>query len=155
MIAPVLGRIRQLLSTPEATPSRRDDLQVAVAVLLVEAARMDDTFDEHERATIAHMLEHKFDLSQDETRGLIALAEQAAERSHQLHPFTRLAVQRMEPKTRIRLIEMLWEVAYADGKLDPDEDVLVRRVAGLIYVSDEDRIAARQRVLGRMQKPQN
>lgn len=150
MIAPVLSRIRKLLSAPEAAPLRRDDLQVAVAVLLVEAARMDDSFDEHERTTIEHLLEHKFDLSHDETRGLLALAEQTAQRSHQLHPFTRLAVERMEPKQRIRLIEMLWEVAYADGKLDPDEDVLLRRVAGLIYISDEDRVAARQRVLSRL-----
>jgi uncharacterized tellurite resistance protein B-like protein len=61
----------------------------------------------------------------------------------------------MEPKARIGLIEMLWEVAYADGKLDPDEDVLLRRVAGLIYISDEDRIAARQRVVSRLEKPQH
>ena len=152
MIAPVLDRIRKLLAAPEARPSRRDDLQIAVAVLLVEAARMDDTFDEHERATIQHMLEHKFELSHDETADLLRLAEEAAERSHQLHPFTRLTVERMEPKRRIRLIEMLWEVAYADGKLDPDEDVLLRRVAGLIYISDEDRVAARQRVLKRLER---
>jgi uncharacterized tellurite resistance protein B-like protein len=153
MIAPVLSRIRKLLSAPEtAAVSRRDDLQIAVAVLLVEAARMDDAFDEHERAAIGHLLEHKFDLSAEETRELLVLAEKTAERSHQLHPFTRLAVERMEPKRRIRLIEMLWEVAYADGKLDPDEDVLLRRVAGLIYVSDEDRVAARQRVLKRLER---
>ena len=154
MIAPVLDRIRKLLSAPEGVPSRPDDLQIAVAVLLVEAARMDDAFDAHERGTIEHLLEHKFQLSHDETQELLTLAEQAAERSHQLHPFTRLAVERMEPKRRIRLIEMLWEVAYADGELDPDEDVLLRRVAGLIYVSDEDRVAARQRVLSRLQKLQ-
>jgi uncharacterized tellurite resistance protein B-like protein len=150
MIAPVLSRIRKLLATPEtAAPSRRNDLQIAVAVLLIEAARMDDSFDAHERGTIEHLLEHKFQLSHDETQELLVLAQQTAERSHQLHPFTRLAVERMEPKRRIRLIEMLWEVAYADGKLDPDEDVLLRRVAGLIYVSDQDRVAARQRVLKR------
>jgi uncharacterized tellurite resistance protein B-like protein len=155
VIAPVIERIRRLVSAPDAAPSRPDDLQIAVAVLLVEAARMDDKFDEYERGTIEHLLELKFEISHDETQQLLALAEETAERSHQLHPFTRLAVERMEPKRRIRLIEMLWEVAYADGKLDPDEDVLLRRVAGLIYVSDEDRIAARQRVLSRMQKPQN
>lgn len=116
---------------------------------------MDDKFDEYERGTIEHLLEQKFELTHDQTQELLAVAEGTAERSHQLHPFTRLAVERMEPKRRIRLIEMLWEVAYADGKLDPDEDVLLRRVAGLIYVSDEDRIAARQRVLERMQKQQN
>jgi len=79
---------------------------------LIEA--MDDAFDLHERGTIEHLLEHKFQLSHDETQELLALAEQTAERSHQLHPFTRLAVERMEPKRRIRLIEMLWEVAYAE-----------------------------------------
>ena len=152
MIAPVIDRIRKLLSAPESAPTRRDDLQIAVAVLLIEAARMDDTFDPHERATIEALLEHKFQLSHDETQQLLKLAEETAERSHQLHPFTRLAVERMEPARRIRLIEMLWEVAYADGKLDPDEDVLLRRVAGLIYISDEDRIAARRRVLSRIGK---
>ena len=152
MIAPVIDRIRKLLSAPESAPVRRDDLQIAVAVLLIEAARMDDTFDPHERGTIEALLEHKFQLSHDETQQLLKLAEETAERSHQLHPFTRLAVERMEPARRIRLIEMLWEVAYADGKLDPDEDVLLRRVAGLIYISDEDRIAARRRVLSRIGK---
>lgn len=152
MIAPVLVRIRKLLSAPDTVPAKYDDLQVAVAVLLVEAARMDDTFDDSERTAIGQLLEHKFELSADETRELLALAEDTAARSHQLHPFTRLAVERMEPKRRIRLIEMLWEVAYADGKLDPDEDVLLRRVAGLIYVSDEDRVAARQRVLKRLER---
>jgi uncharacterized tellurite resistance protein B-like protein len=152
MIAPVLDRIRKLLAAPDAEPKRRDDLQVAVAVLLVEAARMDDTFDAHERAMIEHLLEHKFQITHEETRELIALAEQTADKTHQLHPFTRMTVERMEPKRRIRLIEMLWEVAYADGKLDPDEDVLLRRVAGLIYISDEDRVAARQRVLKQLQQ---
>lgn len=152
MIAPVIDRIRKMLSAPDAAPSRRDDLQIAVAVLLVEAARMDDRFDEYERGTIEHLLEHKFQISHDETQELLKVAEQTAERTHQLHPFTRLAVERMEPKRRIRLIEMLWEVAYADGKLDPDEDVLLRRVAGLIYVSDEERVAARQRVLKRLEQ---
>jgi uncharacterized tellurite resistance protein B-like protein len=152
MIAPVLTRIRKLLAGPEAQPARRDDLQIAVAVLLVEAARMDDHFDEQERAVIEQLLGHRFQLSREETRELLAAAEETADRSLQLHPFTRLTVERMEPKKRIRLIEMLWEVAYADGKLDPDEDLLLRRVAGLIYVSDEDRVAARQRVLKRLQQ---
>jgi uncharacterized tellurite resistance protein B-like protein len=152
MIAPVIDRIKKLLAAPEGAPKKRDELQVAVAVLLIEAARMDDTFDESERTAIEQMLEHKFEITHEETRALIALAEETAKRSHQLHPFTRLTVERMEPKRRIRLIEMLWEVAYTDGKLDPDEDVLLRRVAGLIYISDEDRVAARQRVLKRMQE---
>ena len=59
-------------------------------------------------------------------------------------------VERMTPDQRIGLIEMLWEVAYADGVLDPEEDLLIRRIAGLIYVTDRDRVLARQSVLTRL-----
>ncbi len=131
----MLDRIRRLLLSPEDAAPAHDDLQIAVAVLLVEAARMDDHFDDAERATIERML-----------------AEKTAEASHQYYPFPRLTVERMDPKQRIELIEMLWEVAYADDVVDPDEEVLLRRVAGLIYVSDEDRVGARHRVLRRLQQ---
>ena len=56
-------------------------------------------------------------------------------------------VEKMEYEERVHLIEMLWDVAYADGVLDPNEDTLIRKVAGLIYVSDHDRGAARRRVV--------
>jgi uncharacterized tellurite resistance protein B-like protein len=148
----MLDRIRKLLLSPEDAAPAHDDLQIAVAVLLVEAARMDDHFDDSERAAIERMLAQKFHLSPEATRELLALAVKTAEASHQYYPFTRLTVERMDPKQRIELIEMLWEVAYADGVVDPDEEVMLRRVAGLIYVSDEDRVGARHRVLGRLQQ---
>jgi len=148
----MFDQILKLLTAPEPRPLVRDELQAAVAVLLVEAARRDDTFDGVERAAIERLLASKFELSTESTRLLIAQAESTADRSSQLHPFTRLAVERMDPQQRIRLIEMLWEVAYADGVLDPEEDGLLRRVAGLIYVADADRVAARQRVLKRLQQ---
>jgi uncharacterized tellurite resistance protein B-like protein len=146
----MLDRLLKLLTAPQAEPAPPDDLQVAVAVLLVEAARMDATFDEKEREAIQRLLAQRFTLPAESAQQLIALAESKAERSNQLYPFTRLAVERMSDEHRIGLIEMLWEVAYADGTLDADEDALVRRVAGLIYVSDQDRGAARQRVLARL-----
>ena len=150
----MFDQILKLLNAPEPKTGSRDDLQTAVAVLLVEAARRDDTFDDVERATIERLLREKFGLSAEATRQLLARAESTADRTSQLHPFTRLAVERMDPQQRIRLIEMLWEVAYADGILDPEEDALVRRIAGLIYVSDADRVAARQIVLRRIQQKQ-
>ena len=52
----------------------------------------------------------------------------------------------------MHVIEMLWDVAYADGVLDPEEDLLIRRIAGLIYVDDRERVMARQRVLARREK---
>ena len=149
----MLDRILKRLSAPEPPAGEHDDLQMAVAVLLVEAARMDASFDEKERAAIQHLLAERFGLSEESTRRLLSQAEAKAEDTHQLYPFTRLAVEKMDYGLRIRLIEMLWEVAYADGVLDPDEDALVRRIAGLIYVSDQDRGAARQRVLARKGEP--
>jgi uncharacterized tellurite resistance protein B-like protein len=56
----------------------------------------------------------------------------------------------MTPDERVDLVEMLWEVAFADGVLDPEEDLLIRRIAGLIAVSDRDRVLARQRVVARI-----
>ena len=70
----------------------------------------------------------------------------------QLHGHTSQIAQAMSPGERIQLIEMLWDVAYADGVLDPEENLLIRRIAGLIYVSDRDRVLARQRALARREQ---
>jgi uncharacterized tellurite resistance protein B-like protein len=150
----MFDRIVKLLSEP-SPPQDRDGLQIAVAVLLVEAARMDAHFEDAERTVIERLLANKFQLSPEQTGELMRKAVEVGERSNQLYPFTRIAVERMDLAQRIGLIEMLWEVAYADGVLDPDEDALLRRVAGLIYVSDVDRAAARIRVLERMAKQAN
>ena len=146
----MFAQLLKRMTAAEVPPANADEMQHAVAVLLVEAARMDDHFDEAERTVIERLLAEKFALSPEEIRQLLIRAETTAKQSSQLHPFTRLAVTRMSPEQRVRLIEMLWEVVYADGVLDPEEDVLLRRVAGLIYVSDEDRVAARRRVLARL-----
>ncbi len=146
----MFAQLLKRMTAPDVPPANADEMQHAVAVLLVEAARMDDHFDGAERTVIERLLKEKFALSDEEIRQLLARAETTAKQSSQLHPFTRLAVTRMSPDQRVRLIEMLWEVVYADGVLDPEEDVLLRRVAGLIYVSDEDRVAARRRVLARL-----
>jgi uncharacterized tellurite resistance protein B-like protein len=67
-----------------------------------------------------------------------------------LFGFTNKVVKELEESDRIHVIEMLWEVAYADGVLDSHEDAMIRRVAGLVYVSDFERGAARRRVLEKL-----
>ena len=127
-----------------------DELELAVAALLIEAARMDDSFDAGERATIERLLAEKFDLPPAEVHSLVATAEEAVRRSTQFFPFTREICQRIEPEARAHIIEMMWEVAYADGVLDPHEDMLLRRIAGLIAVGDRERMVARKRALERL-----
>jgi uncharacterized tellurite resistance protein B-like protein len=145
---PMFNQILSLLSgESQAWP---DQLPVAVAALMVHAATMDDTFDAAERRTIERLLGERFKLAPDAVKALLAAAEKRAEESNQLYAFTRIAVEKLDEQGRAQLIEMLWEVAYADGVLDPDEDALLRRVAGLLYVSDYDRGEARKRVLRRI-----
>jgi uncharacterized tellurite resistance protein B-like protein len=146
----MFNQILSLLTGEAPAPTRADQLQIAVAALMVHAATMDDTFDEAERRTIERLLGERFKLAPDMVKLLLTAAEQRAAESNQLYAFTRLAVEKLDEAGRVQLIEMLWEVAYADGVLHPDEDTLLRRVAGLLYVSDHDRGEARKRVLRRM-----
>jgi uncharacterized tellurite resistance protein B-like protein len=140
-------QLMRVLSAPE--PERAPDLRLSVAVLLVEAACQDDRFDEKERAVIAHLLTEKFALTPEECARLLHASEAHAREITQLHGHTSAVFEQMTPEERVGLVEMLWEVAYADGTLDPEEDLLIRRIAGLIYVSDRERVLARQRVLAR------
>jgi len=126
-------------------PGDPDTLELAIVVLLVQAAQMDDDFDESERATIARLLTARFGLTAEDIARLVETAERRAEASSGLLPFTRMVVDRLTPPERAQVVEMLYEVVYADGRLDPDEDALVRRIAGLIYVTDFERGAARKR----------
>ena len=148
----MIDRILSLVKSAPNAPvpeDKPDDLRLAVAALLVEAACHDDTFDQDERDTIEQLIADKFELSKDETHELIESAHSAQKESNHLYGFTRGLVQKMEYEERVHLIEMLWEVAYADGVLDPHEDTLIRRVAGLIYITDRDRGLARRRVIER------
>lgn len=128
----------------------RDELQLAVAALLMDAAQVDGHLDAPERVAAERVLARRFGLSPSDAHQLAALAEARAERSTQLFGFTRVVNERLSRPQRIGLIEMLWEVAYADGVLDPLEDAMLRQVAGLIDVSDHERGSARLRTLQRL-----
>lgn len=148
----MLGRLTAWLKEDDGDVARggRDGLQLAVAALLIEAARVDDSFDTRERAVIGRLLEQRFGLSAADARQLEAAAEQRGERSAQIFGFVRTINAAVPRERRMEIIEMLWEVAYADGTLDPLEDTLLRRIGGLIDVSDYERGAARLRVARRL-----
>ncbi len=143
----MFASLLRLLSGPEAP--KAPDLHLSVAMLLLEAARQDDTFDAAERTMIENLLTSRFGLTHDECVALMEKAQARSAQMVQLHGHTSAIAEAMTPDERIHLIEMLWDVAYADNVLDPEEDLLIRRIAGLIYVSDRDRVLARQRALAR------
>ena len=137
------------METPAAAP-KPDELELAVAALLIEAARMDEHFDAAERSTIERLLAERFDLTPEAVSKLAEAAEQKVRDTAQYFPFTHEITKRLSTEQRVGIIEMLWEVAYADGVLDPHEDMLLRQIAGLIQVPDRDRGFARQRVLEKL-----
>ncbi len=126
-----------------------DQLHLAAAALLVEAARMDDTVDPAERDRIAELVRWRFGLSDAEAELLVQRAERACERAVELYGFTRTIRESFADRERIQLIEMLWDIAYVDGTLHDLEASLIRRIAGMLNVSDRDSGGARKRVLTR------
>jgi uncharacterized tellurite resistance protein B-like protein len=148
----MIDRVLDFLTgrAPPALAAGASELELAVAALLIEAARMDDDFDGDERAAIERLLAEKFELTPAAVRALVEEAEAAVRHSTQFFPFTQQICKRMSPEARVQIIEMLWEVAYADGSLDPQEDMLLRRIAGLIYVPDGERGMARLRALEKL-----
>lgn len=151
MIDRIFSLLKGDVDAGKAAAKEENGLQMAVGALLVEAARRDDMFDAAEQETIKRVLAARFELSPTATQELFDAAEAASANSGQLFGFTNKVVKELDEDDRIHVIEMLWEVALADGVLDPHEDAMIRRVAGLIYVSDFERGAARRRVLERLE----
>lgn len=147
----MLTRIKKLFAG-DTTPAqiKQDDLQLAAAALLVEAAVMDGTFDDDERTVVLNLLEERFDLKGPDADALLADAEAAIEKSNELYTLSRTIKDNFDHDQRIELIEMLWQVAYADGVVHEYESNLIRRLAGLLYVSDRDSGEARKRVMARI-----
>lgn len=149
----MLMKLKQLLAVPAADDGdgdNEDSLRLAAAVLMVEAAMMDEEFQEIERAKIAELLARRFVLTETEARGLLERAETRARQSVEIYGFTREIKDRFSESERGELMEMLWEIAYVDGELHDHEAQLMRRLAGLLYVSDRDSGEARKRAQDRL-----
>ena len=145
----MIDRLLRFMSGSE-TPNLEGttkDLEFSVAALLIEAGRMDGTFDASERAIIERLLAVKFGLEPDEVQSTVDAAQKRVEHSAQYYPFTREICTRLSREDKAEVIEMLWKVALSDGVIDPYEDALLRQIAGLIHVPDRDRSLARQRAL--------
>ena len=124
-------------------------LHHAAAGLLVEAALLDGNYLDEEKQRIEILLRERFELEQSATSKLMAAAEEAAADRVELHTITKTVRNHFSEEERVKMIEMLWEVVYADGDLDDFEANMMRSVTGLLYVSDRESGDARKRVLAR------
>jgi uncharacterized tellurite resistance protein B-like protein len=133
----------------DATDVSEHELQVATALLLIEIARADHSFDAQERASITALLQAHFTLSNAEVDALLKLAENEADDTAHLQGFTRRLHEELDYDGKLRIVEMLWQVALADDELSKFEDSLVRKLGDLLYVSHKDQIRLRNAVMDR------
>lgn len=144
----MLDRLKKLFtSETDIRVLAQDDLELAAAALLVETAMMDGTFDDDERTVVLNLLEERFNLTGDDAHALLANAKDTIDKANEIYTLTRTVKDNFEHPQRVELIEMLWRVAYADSELHDYEANIIRRLAGLLYVTDRESGEARQRVL--------
>ena len=120
-------------------------LRLAAAALLFEVAHADYDLDSAEQDMIHMLVADQFALGREETKRLLSMAEFEAEEAIDLHGFTTLINQHWSIEERTRLIEKMWQVVYADGRLDDHEQHLMRKVQSLLHVPHRDYIAAKLR----------
>ncbi|WP_025900024.1 TerB family tellurite resistance protein [Sneathiella glossodoripedis] len=135
----MLAKLKKLLGGNEAAiapTSSEEETRVATAALMLEAALSDDTYCEAEKQMICDLLVRHYDMNAQEVQTVVSQAEKAHENSDQILYFTRTVKENVPYDDRVHIIEMLWEMAYADGSVSDYEANLIRRVCGLIYVDD-------------------
>lgn len=145
----MLARLKQFLDRVErgsaAAQVPRDELAMAVAVLLAKVAALDGKVDTSERIVAAERLTARFGVPRDEVEQVMQEAASTAADAVDLYGFTRVVKDRLDHDGRLVLMEALWEVVYADGTLHDYEAQTMRRLAGLLYVPDRESGEARKR----------
>lgn len=121
-------------------------LQLATAALLIEMMRADSEIDEEEKDAVTKIIRSKFTLSDNEIAELIKLAEEEIFKATGYFEFTSMINKGFSYEEKVKVVEHLWEVAFSDMSLDKHEEYMVRKIAGLIYVSHKDFINAKLRV---------
>jgi uncharacterized tellurite resistance protein B-like protein len=125
-----------------------DDYRLAASALLVHAAAIDGDMSPSERDKLHTVIKQRFNLDDAATAELIEKATAAEHESVDLYHFTHQLNRALDEAGRARIVEMMWEIVYADGKRDELEDNLVWRAADLLGISAHERIELRRRIGG-------
>ena len=128
----------------------QDRLHLAAAALLVEMSRADGEVKEDEQAAVARAISKAFDIGEQKTAELIELAEMEIADATCYHQFTSLINKNFSKQQKAQVVEMLWEVAYADAEMEKYEEHLLRRLSDLLYVPHAEFIQSKLRVKKRL-----
>jgi len=143
-------KLKSIFKTSPKEPEQDiDQLPLAISALLVEAARADQDYTQTEQAIIDHALSSLFSMSPTEATALRAQGEEAQKDAADLHRFTKSA-KTLPIEDKKRFMEEMWRIALSDGERNAYEETLIRRLCGLIHISDVESAEARQRVAAQL-----
>ena len=115
----------------------QNDKYLPIIALLVHAAKIDENYTEAEKTIIKKVIMELNKISLDESKKILEIAEKSEEKSNQIVGFTS-EIKKYSMEFRLKIIEIIWKIVYSDGASDNYESNLVRRLCGLLYVSDRD-----------------
>jgi len=114
-----------------------NDKNILVACLLVHAAKMDENYTDAEKKIILKALINLNNLNTDQAEQLLVDAEKKVNSSNQIVEFTK-EIKQQSMDYKLKIIEVIWKIVYSDGISDSYESNLIRRICGLLYISDKD-----------------
>ena len=135
LINQVVGALSAEGSTAADPTQREAAIRTATAVLMIDVARADDVFDDSEFDRVLALIQSHFELPAEEAAALVNSADEKAEDLVSLHDFTQLLHQQLDEQEKAGIVGLLWQIAYADGRLDKYEDSLVLKISDLLHVS--------------------
>ena len=110
---------------------------ILVTALLIHAAKIDENYTEIEKKIIKKAIINLNEIGPDEAEKILEFAEKKEKESNQIVEFTR-EIKKYSMEFRLKIIEIIWEIVYSDGTNDNYESNLIRRICGLLYISDKD-----------------
>lgn len=145
----MIARLKQLFLAPPTgdanTPSNRHRMAVAATALMVQLARVDQHQDERELNTIMDCAVDALKITREEAEAILQDALEHADSATSLYEFTGQLNDQLDQDHKLVLLESIWRVAYADGRIDQYEEQLIRRIADLLYLHHSEYILARHR----------
>ena len=134
-----ITRVVKAISVPATdenyTQSRETAIRMATATLMIDIARADHVFEESEFDRVLELVASHFELDAEQAAELVVDASEKAEDLVSVHEFTELLHEHLDESEKSRIVALLWQIAYADGRLDKYEDSLVLKISDLLHVS--------------------
>ena len=110
---------------------------ILIAALLIHAAKIDENYTDAEKEIIVKALISLNKISLEQANELVEVAEKKEKESNQIVEFTK-EIKKYSMESRLKIIEVIWKIVYSDGTSDDYESNLIRRICGLLYISDKD-----------------